>query len=204
MHLLSCRFFMQKQEKFPCQFIEIFLISHNLRRERLLERLKSDLNLQSVHTISQSKPCHFSNGHNSMLSELIAVLQSKLCLGSIFFWYKPVLNHQIRQKHLSPQNWWVSTYPYTLLVMSSEKQQADISFRKSFLERPVTKADRICRQSEHRPQTVFVTLRNVTLSNKSPTAVTVKHCCFILLRCAGILLHLISHLIFFHSLISCL
>lgn len=85
-----------------------------------------------------------------MLPDLIAVLQSKLCLVSILSWYKPVLKHWIRQKHLRPQSWWDSMYPYTLLGMPSEQQQAYISFRKSFLERLVTKADGICTQAEHR------------------------------------------------------
>jgi len=119
-----------------------------------LERLKPDLKPQSAHTISQCKPRHFINGNNCVLPELTAVLQSKLCLVSILAWYKRELHHWIRQKHLNPQNWWASTYPYTLLVMSGEQQQADIFFilfRKSFLERPVTKADGICRQPEHRP-----------------------------------------------------
>lgn len=82
-----------------------------------------------------------------MLPELTSA--SALHLTSVLSWYKPVLSHWIRQKHMTTK-----LLGLHMPISSSADVKWTIagrfhlSFRKSSLERPVTKADRICRQSD--------------------------------------------------------
>lgn len=82
-----------------------------------LERLKSYWNLQGACAISQS------NHSISLMTRTLCYLDQQmcsvqLCLASILSWYNAVLSHWVRQKHLNPQTWWASTYPYAHSVMS--------------------------------------------------------------------------------------
>lgn len=95
-----------------------------------LEALESNLNFEIAHTISQSKYVI------SLMAVSLCCLNWNLCSHPSSALIP--LSHWIRQNHLIPQNQWASTHPYTLLVMSSDQQQADISLlfhRKVSLER---------------------------------------------------------------------